>query len=209
MNVNILITERQKRLLINESVGNRIADSVKEGYDFTKKMLDEVKGITKMNLEFLMTYGSAIGGFMGPIDDWVSGKYPELSDIELSLVLTAIVVTIFLDNKKTLNVFMDILGDKELTNIYFEGLKKSEELKKAFVGFMSSLNITFNKISNMLAYSFLIPVLPIFYQMSREEFTIQEIKQIVIRVTSFGLLTVSSIILREIINKLLKRFSQK
>jgi len=209
MGVNILITEEQRKVLIVESLGSKLANNIKGSYEFMKKTLDEVKGITKTNLEFLLTWGSAIGGFMGPINDWVAGKHPELTDLELSLVITAIAATIFLDNKKTIRDLIKLLNEKNLREIYLEGLKKSEDLKKVFFGFINSLNITFNKVTNMLAYSFLIPLLPMLFQMSGDEFDVRQIKQIVVRVMSFGLLTISSIILRELITKILNRFSQK
>lgn len=209
MGVNILITEEQRKVLIVESLGSKLGNAVKDSYEFMKKTLDEVKGITQTNLEFLLTWGSAIGGFMGPINDWVAGKHPELNDLELSLVITAIAATIFLDNKKTIRDLIKLLNEKNLREIYLEGLKKSEDLKKVFFGFIGSLNITFNKVTNMLAYSFLIPLLPMLFQMSDDEFDVRQIKQIVVRVMSFGLLTISSIILRELITKILNRFSQK
>jgi hypothetical protein len=209
MGVNILITEEQKKVLIVESLGSKLGDIIKDSYEFMRRTLDEVKGITKTNLEFLLTWGSAIGGFMGPINDWVSEKHPELSDIELSLIITAIAATIFLDNKKTIRDLLKLLNEKNLSEIYLEGLKKSEDLKKVFFSFIGSLNITFNKVTNMLAYSFLIPLLPMLFQISGDDFDVRQIKQIVVRIMSFGLLTISSIILRELITKILKRFSRK
>jgi hypothetical protein len=209
MGVNILITEEQKKVLIVESLGSKLGDIIKDSYEFMRRTLDEVKGITKTNLEFLLTWGSAIGGFMGPINDWVSEKHPELSDIELSLIITAIAATIFLDNKKTIRDLLKLLNEKNLSEIYLEGLKKSEDLKKVFFSFIGSLNITFNKVTNMLAYSFLIPLLPMLFQISDDDFDVRQIKQIVVRIMSFGLLTISSIILRELITKILKRFSRK
>lgn len=209
MGVNILITEEQKKVLIVESLGSKLGDIIKDSYEFMKRTLDEVKGITKTNLEFLLTWGSAIGGFMGPINDWVAEKHPELSDIELSLIITAIAATIFLDNKKTIRDLLKLLNEKNLSEIYLEGLKKSEDLKKVFFSFIGSLNITFNKVTNMLAYSFLIPLLPMLFQISGDDFDVRQIKQIVVRIMSFGLLTISSIILRELITKILKRFSRK
>lgn len=209
MGVNILITEEQRKVLIVESLGSKLGNCVKDSYDFMKLTLSEVKVITKINLNFLMTWGSAIGGFMGPVNDWIAGKHPELTDIELSLIVTSIAATIFLDNEKTIRELVKLLNDKNLREIYLEGLKKSEDLKKVFFEFIGSLNITFNKVTNMLAYSFLIPLLPMLFQMSGDEFDVRQIKQIVVRVMSFGLLTISSIILRELITKILNRFSQK
>lgn len=207
--MNILITEHQKRVLLNESIGNELGESIKKNYEFTKKIITEVGQAYNVNLEFMMTWGAAIGGFMGPINDYIGGKHPNMTSLELSLVITAIAATIFLDNKKTIRDIVKKVSEGELMDSYIDGLKKGEELKMTFLNFIGSLNITFGKLSNMLAYAFLIPILPMLYQMSSTNYNPNEIKQIVSRVIAFGLVTVSSIIMREVVSKILNRFSQK
>jgi hypothetical protein len=209
MGMNILITEDQKRILLNESIGSEIGESIKKNYEFTKRILTEVAQAYNVNIEFMLTWGTAIGGFMGPINDYLGGKNPNMTSLELSLVLTAIAATIFLDNKKTIRDILKKVNEGELMDSYMDGLKKGEELKMVFLNFINSLNVTFGKISNMLAYTFLIPILPMLYQMSSNDYKPNEIKQIAVRIISFGLVTVSSIIVREVINKIIKRFSQK
>ena len=42
-----------------------------------------------------------IGGFMGPVEDFIRGRFPELSEQELLYILIGVIATYFIDNKKT------------------------------------------------------------------------------------------------------------
>lgn len=209
MNVNVLITEEQKRILIKESYRSKISDVVKQNYEFTKKVLKETMSTTGINLEFMLTWGASIGGFMRPISEFLQTGNVNLTDIELSLVLTGIMASLYLENKETLKELLSKINEEGLTEVFVSGLKKTEELKFTFLRFIESMNITFSKVSNMLAYAFIVPILPMLYQMSDIGMSAKEIKEIVTRIVSFGLVTVSSIVLREVVSKILKRFSSK
>ena len=45
-------------------------------------------------------------------------------------------------------------------------LSKTKELNETFFNFMESLNITLFKVSNVLGFAFLIPLLPYIHQIS-------------------------------------------
>ena len=209
MNVNVLITEEQKRILIKESYRSKISDVVKQNYEFTKKVLKETMSTTGINLEFMLTWGASIGGFMRPISEFLQTGNVNLTDIELSLVLTGIMASLYWENKETLKELLSKINEDGLTEVFVSGLKKTEELKFTFLKFIESMNITFSKVSNMLAYAFIVPILPMLYQMSDIGMSAKDIKEIVTRIVSFGLVTVSSIVLREVVSKILKRFSSK
>ena len=209
MNVNVLITEEQKRILIKESYRSKISDVVKQNYEFTKKVLKETMSTTGINLEFMLTWGASIGGFMRPISEFLQSGNVNLTDIELSLVLTGIMASLYLENKETLKELLSKINEEGLTEVFVSGLKKTEELKFTFLKFIESMNITFSKVSNMLAYAFIVPILPMLYQMSDIGMSAKDIKEIVTRIVSFGLVTVSSIVLREVVSKIIKRFSSK
>ena len=209
MNVNVLITEEQKRILIKESYRSKISDVVKQNYEFTKKVLKETMSTTGINLEFMLTWGASIGGFMRPISEFLQTGNVNLTDIELSLVLTGLMASLYLENKETLKELLSKINEEGLTEVFVSGLKKTEELKFTFLKFIESMNITFSKVSNMLAYAFIVPILPMLYQMSGIGMSAKDIKEIVTRIVSFGLVTASSIVIREVVSKILKRFSSK
>tara|TARA_R110000782_G_scaffold39840_11_gene92240 strand:+ start:2000 stop:2617 length:618 start_codon:yes stop_codon:yes gene_type:complete len=202
MNINIIITEEQKRILIKESIKSKMGDVVKSNYEFTKKIIGETIQTTGINLEFMLTWGASIGGFMVPINEYLKSGSVEISDMDLSLVLTSIMATLYLENKTTIKELRKQIRDRGLSDVFISGLKKTEELKYTFLKFIESMNITFSKVSNMLAYSFIVPILPMLYDIESTE-----TQAIVERLLSFGLITISSIVLRDLISKIIKRFN--
>jgi len=210
MGKSVLITENQKKLLLIESFGDNFLDMVKKNYEFTKKILDESSSQIGMNLQFMVTWGASIGGFMSPINEFLSSGDLNISSMDMSLILTGIIATHYLDNSEKINKITSIIKEKGLMKVFLKGLKKSEELKKVFFDFISSLNITLHKVTNMLSYTFIIPLLPSFYQMATN-LTINpnDVKQISLRLSSFGLLTISGIIMKEIVQKIIDRFNSK
>jgi hypothetical protein len=210
MGKSVLITESQKNLLLIESFGDDFLDIIKKNYEFTKKVLDESSSQIGMNLQFMATWGASIGGFMSPINDYISTGNINLSSLDLSLILTGIIATHYWDNTEKINKITEIIKERGLMDTFIMGLKKSDDLKKVFFDFISSLNVTFHKVTNMLSYTFIIPLLPSFYQMaSNLSINSSDIKQISLRLSSFGLLTISGIILKELIQKIINRFNSK
>jgi hypothetical protein len=58
-----------------------------------------------------------------------------------------------------------------------------------------------------MSYTFIVPLIPQFFELAHNgEFTETDIRQIALRLSSFGVLTVSSLIIRELVNKMLERF---
>ena len=89
---------------------------------------------------------------------------------------------------------------------YSSTLSKTEELKNVFYDFMESLNITFYKMTNVLGFAFLIPLLPYIHELSQGNISVMEINKIVKILISYGVITISGAVLKEIMIKLIKRF---
>lgn len=210
MGKSVLITENQKKLLLIESFGENFLEVIKKNYEFTKKVLDESSSQIGMNLQFMFTWGASIGGFMSPINEFLTAGNVNVSSMDMSLILTGIIATHYLDNSKKINKIISVIQEKGLMEVFLKGLKKSDELKKSFFDFIGSLNITLHKVTNMLSYTFIIPLIPTFYQMAiNMSISDEDIKQISLRLSSFGLLTISGIIIKEIIKKIINRFNSK
>ena len=207
MNSNFIITEEQKKLIINESIGSELGEIVKENYEFVKDILKKASEQIGVNLEFAITWGATIGGLVGPLNDFVMGVSPEINDVELSLLLTGVIAVIYFDNKKLITTILEKIKEKGLEDIFKTTLKKGEELKNVFVTFIQSLNLTTHKIINIVSYTFIVPLIPQLFELAHNgEFTETDIRQIALRLSSFGVLTVSSLIIRELVNKMLERF---
>ena len=57
-----------------------------------------------------------------------------------------------------------------------------------------------------MSYAFIIPILPLIWEISQTGVTSQGVKEIVIRLMSFGLTAITGNTLRELFTKLINRF---
>ena len=207
MEMTLIITESQRKMILTESIVSNFAESVKNNYEFVKKVIQEASESMGMNLQFAITWGASIGGFIGPINNFLMGKYPNLTDLELSLILTGVIATYYFDNAEMAKQVFEKIKEDGLTAPFKEALRKGKEFKDSFLDFASSLNITLHKVTNMMGYTFILPLIPMLFEIAKSgEYNNHDIKQISLRLASFGILTVSAIMIRELVTKIIKRF---
>jgi len=210
MGITILINENQKRRLILEGSGDFIIESLSKNYEFVKKVIKDSSSQIGLNLEFLVSWGATIGGFVGPLEEFLRGVEPNLSDLEVSLILTGVISSYYLDNKEYVKKIIDTIKEKGLYKPFKKVLTKSKEFKSVFSDFIVSLGITLHKVTNILSYTFILPLLPILYKMVTEtNISSSEISDLSKRLIGFGLLTVSGLVLKQLISKIAKRFKGK
>ena len=207
MNFNILISESQKRRLIIESVGDNLGKDTKKLFDLTKSIINQSSEQLGMNLQFMLTWGASIGGLMGPLSDYIEGKSPSITDMDKSLILIGVISVLYYDNKESIEKILKKIKDGGLSNEFLDTLRKGKEIKKTFLDFLSSLNISAHKMTNIMSYTFIIPLLPMLYSISQSgDISPKDIESIVKRIAGFGMITVSGIALKELIGKIIKRF---
>ena len=205
--MKIAITENQNKLLLTEGLSERILKSYKSMSEFTEKVLKEARTVTGLDFGFLLSWGSTLGGLMMPVSKFIEGEYPELTSIDLSLLITGVMVTFYSSNKKALAKILNEIKERGLVKVFDRALSTTSSLKETFLSFIGSLNITMFKVSNMLAYTFLIPILPQLYEMAQMGFDQTTVNHIIKRLLSYGVIIGSSIIIREMIKKIINRFT--
>lgn len=210
MSVSIIISEQQKRNLLIETISDEIKYIVKKNTNLIKKVLKESQKQIGVDLSFLLSWGSTIGGFMSPINDYIRDNNPTLNDTDVALILTGIISTYYIDNKDLVKKIMGKVKESNLISQYKKALNKSDELYSTFIDFIKSLNMTSHKITNIISYTFIIPLLPLIYGMTEQsQLTQKDINEIVTRLTSFTLLTVSGVLMKELISKIIQRFESE
>ena len=208
--MRILITETQKRRILLESTGEELGNVIKQNADKVKKIVDEAQGQIGLNLQFLLTWGAGIGGFVGPIEQFVRGRFPDLTEMQITLILIGVISTYFFENKKFVSTIYNKIQEEGLSKIFEKVLRKGDELRSTFLDFIESLGITFHKITNMMSYTFIIPLIPMIYQMATDGLTDGvDLKELAIRIIGFTGLTISGILFKEMILKMVRRFRGK
>ena len=205
--MKIAVTEHQKKFIITESISEEFNSIIERGYNFTKEILEKSAEQIGINIQFAITWGASIGGMVGPLNDFIKNTESEMSDIEISLLLTGIIASYYVDNKEYVKKILTKIKEEGLSEVFLRVFKKSQELKNAFFDFIESLNITLHKVTNIMSYTFIIPIIPMLYDMAtNSNLDGEQISEIAKRLASFGVLTVSGILVRELINKIIKRF---
>jgi hypothetical protein len=208
--MQILVNPRQTNKIILESSFKDMSNGIKKSYELVKDVLTKTGEQINMNLSFLFTWGASIGGMVGPLNDFIQNKNPELSDVEVSLLLTGVISSYYVDNTELIKKVVKKIKEEGLSDIFSDVLGKSQELKSTFFDFIQSLNITSHKMSNILSYTFIIPLIPMIYEnVSNGTFSESDITEISKRIVGFGLVTLSGLVVKELIERIIKRFKSK
>jgi hypothetical protein len=203
--MKIVLTESQYKKLLIENLSKESVSKLKSLKDFFKKVNNQAKEQMSLDLGFLMTWGASIAGFMKPVADFMEGNYPELSQTDILLLTTGAILTYFTSNKDGLRKVLDEIKNRSLITEFDVMLGKCGQLKTAFLNFIGSLAVPVSKFSNMLAYTFLIPILPELYQAAQGYGEI-DLSNIILRIVSFVGITYSGVLVKKLIQQIIKRF---
>lgn len=204
--MDIILTESQYIQLLVEKNENKIASVFEKSKDFTKKLISDVKEQYSIDFTFLGTWGSVIGGFISPISKYMEGTYPNLTDQDITLITFGITLTFFSNNKEKLNKVLQLIKEKGIITFFDRAILKAYDLKDAFIGFLDSLNLTMSKVSNMLAYCFLIPLVPLLKDLSDLNLSKEQVDLIVTGVSHYTTIVLGSKIVETMVSSILNRF---
>ena len=158
--MDILLTESQYKKLLFEEKKGEVERDLDNSRSLVKKIVSDVRKQYGIDFTFALTWGATIGGFIGPVTRYLENTYTNLDSSDITLIMFGIILTFFSENKEKLKKVLDLLKERKLITFFDRAIMKTYDLKDAFLGFIESLNITFSKTSNMLAYTFLVPLVP-------------------------------------------------
>lgn len=204
--MDIILTESQYIKILKESKENEIEKKFSDSREFTKNILSSAKKQFGIDFSFLATWGSVIGGFVGPIARYMQGMYPNLTDSDITLISFGIILTYFSSNKEKLQKVLQLIKERKIITFFDRALDKSYELKEVFFGFLESLNITFSKVSNMIAYTFLVPLVPLLKDIAELSLDESQIKLIGMGIGHYAGGIIASNFIYQLIKKIIDRF---
>jgi len=208
--MELIISESQYRSLLTEATKNKISKNISKLDNITKEVVDKVNYDYKLNFKLLVTWSASIGGMIGPIGDFIQGKYPEISDKELALILVGCISTFFYENKDRLKEIIKIIKEFGLTDIFYDAISVGNKLKTTFLLLMESLGITAVSMLNIMSYAFIIPLLDDFWELAHStDINENIIKTMVERVITSGTLTLSAFTLSKIFRGLLNKLKNE
>lgn len=205
--MRIIINESQLKKLITEENLSDLSGNLKKLYNESKEILENSSSQVKMNFSFMLTWGAALAGIMGPLNEFMKGNYPELSSQHISLILTATCVILYTDYKPKYDKLFKKIDELGLNEPLDECLNKGLRLKTAFLEFLKSLNITFHSLTNIMSYAFIIPLLPMIYDLTTGGYNADTVDKVFKSLMGFGIITVSGNTLKKLIDKIIERFN--
>ena len=208
MKTTILITEQQKKRLIIESLNDEVNDNLEKSNNLIRRIIKFSSDEFSANLGFLFTWGAGIGGFMGPVNDFLQGRYPDLSERDMCLILLGVIGTIFTNNKTITQDVISKIKEEGLMNVFKTTLSKAKDLKNTFISFLKSLDINVNSIITMLSYAFMIPSLvPIINFIQNGGVNFEDMKLFVSSLGMSKFVTISGKTISQFLKKLIEKLS--
>ena len=201
-----LITESQLKIILLEQDRDQLTSDMKTLNSFTEKIVNNVKENYSLNLRLLLTWGASVGGLVMPLDNFIRTGNFNLSEKEMSLILVGVASTLLFENKKFIFSILSKIKESGIQDAYEKVLSKGFDLKKSFKGFLSSCNITSNMFLDILAYSFLIPIITDIYSQSIDAKNISEVSKLIAeRLVASGVILLGKEVLSIAIKKIIKK----
>ncbi len=206
--MEILISEKQREeLIVLESI-SKIGSIIKDMSEIGKDSIKKANENFKFDLKILATFSAGIGGVIVPLNEFVRGEVPNLTETNYLLITVAVAMILVTEHTENTKKLLAEITKQGLTKEFKRTFEVGSELKESFLDFMNSLNLTFAKVTQIMGYAFLIPVIDIMIQLSSDN-AAQSTKEIVYRLLlSFGAHH-SAIFMREVITKIIDKFRNK
>jgi hypothetical protein len=204
--MDFLINESQLRTILQEQDESRMNDYMKTMYSFTKNLVNRAGKVYGLNLKMLLTWGTAVGGLVMPLDQFIKSGDFNLSDDQRYLVLAGIAFILFFDNKKGLVDVLVKIKEEGLEEVFKKTLDKGKELKSSFKGFLSSLNVSVGSFMDIVAYSFLIPIILDIQNIAESSVDPKEAGLLIAeRLVSSGIVVIGAQALSQVIRKIIQK----
>lgn len=205
--MEFLINEQQLKVILREQKESKMTDYMKELHSFTTEVVNRVMKKYEINLKMLMTWGTAVGGLLMPLDVFLKTGQFDMSDSQRYLVLAGVAAILFFDNKRLVSKIIKKIKEEGLEEIFDVAVNKGSQLKNTFFEFLESLNLSISTFVDVMAYTFLLPILTDIHSVATNTTDVNEAALMIgERLLASGVIAGGGTLLNVIIKKLIKRF---
>lgn len=204
--MEFLITESQLRALLTEEERSMLGNYMKRLNTFTKQIVNRTFKSYGINLRMLLTWGTAVGGMVLPLDQFLRNQNFDLTEEQRMLVLAGLSFALFFESKRPAMKLFSAIKEEGLEEIFKVGLRKGNQLKDAFLNFMGSLGTGSSSFIDTIAYSFMIPIITDIQSVLMDTQDIDEAAILIAeRLIASGVVLMSSQALTETVKKVLEK----
>jgi hypothetical protein len=205
--MEFLINEQQLKVILQEQKESKMTDYMKELHSFTTEVFNRVMKKYEINLKMLMTWGTAVGGLLMPLDVFLKTGQFDMSDSQRYLVLAGVASILFFDNKRLVSKIIKKIKEEGLEEVFDVAINKGSQLKNTFFEFLESLNLSISTFVDVMAYTFLLPILTDIHSVATNTTDVNEAALMIgERLLASGVIASGGTLLNVIIKKLINRF---
>lgn len=154
--MKVVLTETQYRKLLEEHYKDNVTNTSSKIGAFTLKVIKDASTQLKFDFRFLLTYGAGIGAILQSVFDYLQGTFTNLDSNQIAGLTVMAIAVVFYENKDLKNIIDEMKGSELSTAISY-----TEKIKNKFSQLLKVLGLSIHRTSNIVSYSFLVPVLSI------------------------------------------------
>ena len=207
--MKVILTESQYRRVLLEGYKDKIDNSLIKFNEFSKKVVADASSQLNYDFRFLVTYGAGIGAILQSVYEYLEGNFEGLSDTQIAGLAVMAVGIVFFENKdlKAQQSKIDEMGlDSELN----QTVSFTDRLKSKFSHLLKLLGMSVHRLSNIVSYSFLIPILSIVIGVVTDYGSDStQFQMLVESLLTSGLIAVPGVALRDILFKAAEMIENK
>ena len=200
--MKITISEDIQRKLITESLMGDLSKALSNIAQIGKENLKDTQRMMKFDLKFLLTWSATIGGFMGPLTQYIKDQNVELTEANINLIVVGVCATLFYNNEKLVAELVSKIKEEGLLPVFESALQKGDELRSALMRFLESIGLTVGNLFAIASFTFLIPIIGILNTYATSgEITPESIQEISERIAMAGVTALSATTIRNFLKK--------
>lgn len=200
--MEITISENIQRKLITESLMGDLSKVLSNIAQIGKENLKDTQKMMKFDLKFLLTWSATIGGFMGPLTQYIKDQNVEITEANINLIVVGVCATLFYNNEKLVAELVSKIKEKGLIPVFESALEKGDELKSALMRFLESIGLTVGNLFAIASFTFLIPIIGMLNSYATSgEITPETIQEISERIVMSGVTALSATTIRNFLKK--------
>ena len=146
---------------------------------------------------------------MEPVEKYLNGEFTGLESWQISSLVIAAISIVYFEGKEYDKLREDI-KQQGLDDELKSAVSKTEQLKDKFSSMLNVLGISAYRGADILAYTFLLPILGMVINVVNTfGFDSVEMATLSSSLIHSGLITVSSVVFRDVIQKIASKISKK
>ena len=158
--MKVVLTEEQYRMVLKEGFGEQVKNKLSKSSEFLKKVVSDVTQQLKFDFRFLLTYGAGIGAILQSVFDYLEGNFQGLDQNQIAGLAIMAIAVVFYENKDYREQ-IDKLESEDLGGEFRKVVRHTQRLREKFAHLLNVLGLSVHRTSNILSYSFLVPLLSI------------------------------------------------